>query len=181
MNSAALSANGATPTKEAVFSAAILTLVGEGVPVRSAIDAVCGDGASEALISALYAKPFPRRAFCGVRARERFSSRNTEHITTMPKLIGHRPTEEMTVLEENANPADMVKLTWSQACLMPAAEIWASKDTTDKGSRGHKAKRWYRWYAYPASIMNNPRSTASMKAKAVANAVSLTIKAAATA
>lgn len=53
---AVLSANGATPTKDAVFSAAIITLVGEGVPVRAAIDAVCGEGASEAFVSALYAK-----------------------------------------------------------------------------------------------------------------------------
>lgn len=88
----------------------------------------------------------------------------------MPKFIGHDvPYGHKHVLELEDNDdggAGLVRLTYSQACLMPDGTVLRSLDTTDRGSVRCYAKRWYRWYAPADAVLANPRSTPAMRARA---------------
>ena len=88
----------------------------------------------------------------------------------MPRFIG-QTIAGATRIENNANPCfARVRLSYSQAALLPASEIMCSLDTTDRGSRGTKAKQWYRWFAHPVAILSSPKATARMRAAALAAA-----------
>lgn len=62
--------------------------------------------------------------------------------------------------------ADLVRLSYAQAKLLPAEVVRASLDTTDRGSKGSLAKRWYRWFAAADAIDACARSTPAMRARA---------------
>lgn len=84
----------------------------------------------------------------------------------MPKFVGSK-LPDMTLctrLEDNARtPIGYVRLTYSQARLLPPIEIAYSLDTTDRGSRGSYAKRWYRWFALAAAVRASDRATPKMR------------------
>jgi hypothetical protein len=84
----------------------------------------------------------------------------------MPKFVG-QTIPGSSRIEDNMLPSSKrVKLTYSQARLMPPSHVMCSLDTTDRGSRGSLAKRWYIWYATPQAILTCPHSTANMMARA---------------
>lgn len=83
----------------------------------------------------------------------------------MPKFIGQK-IENSTRIQDNASEhPDRIRITYAQACMLPACEVLCSMDTMDRGSRGSYAKRWYRWFASPAAILAG-RGTANMIARA---------------
>lgn len=92
----------------------------------------------------------------------------------MPKFIGKNIPNALE-LGDNATEASaskhagtsLVRITYAQAVLLPAVEVRKSLDTTDSGSRGTYAKRWYRWFAPRAVILACSSSTASMLRRAV--------------
>ncbi len=83
----------------------------------------------------------------------------------MPKFVGSVIKGAQT-LAPNATltslPPGFVKLTYSQAIRLPAEQVYASLDTTDRGSRGTLAKRWNRWFAKAADVLACPASTVNM-------------------
>lgn len=84
----------------------------------------------------------------------------------MPKFIGNQ-IDGAKIIQDNAPETnERVKLSFSQARLMPPEQVLCSLDTTDRGSKGSLAKRWYRWFSHPKDILSNKRSTANMIAKA---------------
>ena len=85
----------------------------------------------------------------------------------MPKMIGNW-IEGATQIDNNmsAHGTDRVRLSYSQAVLLPASAIEASLDTTDRGGPKSLAKRWYRWFASADAIEACPRSTKAMRAAA---------------
>jgi hypothetical protein len=91
----------------------------------------------------------------------------------MPKFVGSK-LADMTLctrLEDNARtPAGYVRLTYAQARLLPPVEIAYSLDTTDRGSRGVYAKRWYRWFALAAAVRACPQATPKMLAACTSKA-----------
>jgi hypothetical protein len=107
----------------------------------------------------------------GVKAhavsRERRGAAEEDEV--MPKMIGNS-IEGAARIQDNAPAAghERVRLSYSQAILLPAGDVVCSLDTTDKGSPGRKAKRWYRWYASAAAILASPRSTKIMRERASA-------------
>lgn len=56
----------------------------------------------------------------------------------MPKLIGNS-IPGATQIEDNASPEELVKLSYSQARLLPVVDVVCSLDTTDRGSKGSYA------------------------------------------
>lgn len=85
----------------------------------------------------------------------------------MPKFIGNT-IPGCQDLPDNACPRNMVRLSYSQAVRLPAEQVYASLDTTDRGGKNSYAKRWNRWYAYPSAILNCEKSTENMRDKAIA-------------
>lgn len=84
-----------------------------------------------------------------------------------PKFVGEDIPGAQEI-EDNAN-ADYptrIHLTYSQAKRLPSYMVMKSLDTTDRGSRGTYAKRWYRWFASADSILNSDRSTKNMLERA---------------
>ncbi len=67
----------------------------------------------------------------------------------MPKFIGNK-IGGATHLDPNFTPksAEWVCLNYAQACLAKrnGVEIYASLNTTDRGSKGSFAKRWNNWW-----------------------------------
>jgi hypothetical protein len=84
----------------------------------------------------------------------------------MPKFIG-RTISGAKHIEPNSRRVDYVRLSYSQAKLLSPEHIFCSLDTSDKGSRGSYAKRWYRWYAAPEIIIESSNSTVKMIERAV--------------
>ena len=83
----------------------------------------------------------------------------------MPKFIGN-VIEGAVQIHDNCSPSkERIKLSFSQAILLPAKEIMCSLNTSDKGSKGSYAKRWYEWFALPETILKSPQSTQSMLEK----------------
>ncbi|MCI0558874.1 MAG: hypothetical protein MN733_10295 [Nitrososphaera sp.] len=63
--------------------------------------------------------------------------------------------------------AGMVKLAYSQAIrLQPEAPVYCVYNTSDRGSRGMLAKRWYDWFAIPEDVIDHPRATKRMIGRA---------------
>lgn len=87
----------------------------------------------------------------------------------MPKFIGQEIPGSSPLPHDNATEAStgLVRLTYAQARLLPPEDVRVSLDTTDKGSRGRYAKRWYRWFASPMAIRRCCRRTAAMVRKTV--------------
>ncbi|MCI0561931.1 MAG: hypothetical protein MN733_25880 [Nitrososphaera sp.] len=82
----------------------------------------------------------------------------------MPKFVG-RTIEGSTEIPWGGTMGK-VKLSYSQAILLPAEDIYCYYNTSDRGSRGTLAKRWYEWYAKPEDILLCTHSTPRMRAKA---------------
>lgn len=85
----------------------------------------------------------------------------------MPKFVGQSILGAIR-LEDNLSPhgTERIRLSYSQAKLLPEAEVMKSLDTTDRGGPKSYAKRWNRWFASADSIMACPRSTKLMLAAA---------------
>lgn len=81
----------------------------------------------------------------------------------MPKFIGQTIPGSRD-LDDAPEGAQLVKLAYSQAVILPATEIYRVLDTSDRGSRTSLAKRWYRWYATVEAIESCTRSTKAMLA-----------------
>lgn len=60
----------------------------------------------------------------------------------------------------------LVRVTYAQARIIQRAcgaqHVYASLDTTDRGSRRSLAKRWYRWFVDAGTIAECAQSTPSM-------------------
>lgn len=86
----------------------------------------------------------------------------------MPKFIG-KSIEGSIRVEDNASDIDLkkVRITYSQAKLLPTNCVFCSLCTTDKGGRGTYAKRWYRWFASPWEILTNEETTKKMRRRAI--------------
>lgn len=83
----------------------------------------------------------------------------------MPKFIGNTIKGSIRIQDNAAPHESRIKLTYVQAIRLPANKIMASLNTSDKGSKGSYAKRWFNWYASPDTILNNENSTDNMKIK----------------
>jgi hypothetical protein len=83
----------------------------------------------------------------------------------MPKFVGRRITGA-TEIEANAERTELVRLTYSQAKLLPSNKVLCSLNTSDRGSIGRVAKRWYTWFAHPLDILECEQSTANMALRA---------------
>ncbi len=86
----------------------------------------------------------------------------------MPKFIGNTIDGAPHDLDDNTIGAlvGLTRLTYAQARLMPAEVIHTSLDTSDKGSRGVLAKRWFRFFAAPRDVLANVDSTVNMIVRA---------------
>ena len=86
----------------------------------------------------------------------------------MPRMIGVMVEGAVCELADNATERStgLVKLTTSQARLIPRGLVLGSLDTTDRGSKGTKAKRWYRWFAAHDDVLACERATPLMRAAA---------------
>lgn len=82
----------------------------------------------------------------------------------MPKFIGNI-IEGSRQLDQPEY--EVVKISYSQARLLPPAEVMHELDTSDRGGIKCYAKRWYRWYAEKNSIIRCPKSTPNMLLKAL--------------
>ncbi len=90
-------------------------------------------------------------------------------LNDMPKFIGNT-IEGTTPIQDNAQDGiGRVRLTYAQATRLPASVVMHSLDTTDSGSRGTYAKRWYRWFATAADIVRMATSTPNMRYRALVN------------
>ena len=84
----------------------------------------------------------------------------------MPKFIGNDARPETKHIHTDAmQTGERVRLTYAQQKLLPAAAVTCSLDTSDRGSKGSYAKRWYRWFASPDAINSCTRATQSMLAR----------------
>ena len=87
----------------------------------------------------------------------------------MPKFIGNM-IEGTTEIRDNAHDGiGRVRLTYAQARRLPPRCVMHSLDTTDKGSCGSYAKRWYRWFATPGDIVFGTRGTPNMLHRVLVN------------
>jgi hypothetical protein len=85
----------------------------------------------------------------------------------MPKFIGNQARDGSIQIHDNAlQNEDLVRLTYSQQKLLPASDVRYSLDTTDRGSKGTYAKRWYRWFTSRETITQSKRATQSMLTRA---------------
>jgi hypothetical protein len=89
----------------------------------------------------------------------------------MPKFIGRTIPGCQNLPDnfdnfESGSQTGMVRISYSQARLLPPDVVFASLDTTDKGGRRSYAKRWNRWFAKPESILSCEKSTKNMRKSA---------------
>ncbi len=87
----------------------------------------------------------------------------------MPKFIGATidGAKRMEVDNFVGSLGETIRLSYSQAVLLDTSDVMCSLDTTDHGSRGALAKRWYRWFSTPAAILAHPRATKMMRQRAL--------------
>jgi len=80
----------------------------------------------------------------------------------MPRFIGSDIHDAVEV--EKQDVAGMVCVTYSQAALLarvyPVSKVL---NTSDRGGRGRKAKRWYNWYVRPEAIEKSSCATDAMR------------------
>ena len=84
----------------------------------------------------------------------------------MPKFIGRQISNAIQIQDNAGENSCRVKLSYSQIKLLPHWLVICSLDTTDKGSKGSYAKRWFRWFASPSAILASSKSTENMLEKA---------------
>lgn len=84
----------------------------------------------------------------------------------MPKFIGNSAPTGAHQLADDARPKNMVALSYSQMKLLPGDHVHYSLNTSDRGSRGTLAKRWYNWFAEIDFVLANEQATPKMKAAA---------------
>lgn len=84
----------------------------------------------------------------------------------MPKFIGNAISGATEIQANAATPPGHVRLSYSQAALLPAQQIVCSLDTTDRGGRRTYAKRWFRWFASSDHVLACPRATRLMRLRA---------------
>lgn len=88
----------------------------------------------------------------------------------MPKFIG-RTIEGARPLSECPDDAyPLCRLTYAQCRLLRPEDVFYELNTSDRGGPGSLAKRWYNWYAPVVAVLENSRSTTSMKNRAAAAA-----------
>ena len=89
----------------------------------------------------------------------------------MPKFVGRNARFESRQIQDNAFsvPGKRVCLTYSQQRLLPAYLVDYSLNTSDRGSKGSYAKRWYNWFAHPCVVLCCASSTPAMKRRAEKN------------
>jgi hypothetical protein len=81
----------------------------------------------------------------------------------MPKMIGSDiPGVGTFAPNMPEHYPDRIRLTYAQARLLDPADVLRSLNTTDKGSRGTMAKRWWMWFAPADAILFATRVTPNM-------------------
>jgi hypothetical protein len=72
----------------------------------------------------------------------------------MPRFVGHRPQPSDRPYPE-VGGEHLVQLTWPQAERVRRAggQIYYLLNTSDRGARGRRAKRWYMWYASMQDVL----------------------------
>ena len=84
----------------------------------------------------------------------------------MPKMIGNTIPGATKIADGYVLKYALVKVSYSQAVLLPAESVYCVLDTSDRGSRRSLAKRWYRWYASVETIETSEASTPKMRTSA---------------
>lgn len=84
----------------------------------------------------------------------------------MPKFIGQTIAGAKEIEPNARGNSTRVPLTYSQARLLPPADVMCSLDTTDRGGPRSLAKRWYRWFAHPLRILESSKATPLMRERA---------------
>jgi hypothetical protein len=88
----------------------------------------------------------------------------------MPKFVGNiiKGARPLSECPDDAYP--LCRLTYAQCRLLRPEDVFYDLDTSDRGGPGRVAKRWYNWYAPVVVVLENSRSTTSMKDRAAAAA-----------
>ncbi len=84
----------------------------------------------------------------------------------MPQFIGSQIIDAICIEDNAITPLNYIRLTYSQAILLPPNLILKSLNTTDKGSKGNYAKRWYNWFGNINDILLCNKSTKLMRSNA---------------
>lgn len=85
----------------------------------------------------------------------------------MPRFVGRPARVESTHMSSShVKEAELVNLTWSQQCLLPARAVVYYMDCSDRGGPRRRAKRWNRWFTSRDIIANSPRTTRAMMDRA---------------
>lgn len=91
----------------------------------------------------------------------------------MPKFIGNEIPGATIIGDDSVPVRDgqrALRLSYAQAILLPASDVFCSLNTRDRGSKGSFAKRWYNWFALPNAILACEKSTKKMRALVMDNA-----------
>lgn len=81
----------------------------------------------------------------------------------MPKLIGRTIPGSIRISDNAKAGPGVVRIRYAQAKLLPCERVMCSLDTTDRGGPGRVAKRWFRWFATAAHILECQESTIAMR------------------
>jgi hypothetical protein len=84
----------------------------------------------------------------------------------VPKFIGNTIRGSLD-LHEHESPEELMSLSYSQARLLPPADVYYRLNTSDRGSRGSLAKRWHDWYSTVSAILACSDSTRKMRTGAL--------------
>lgn len=87
----------------------------------------------------------------------------------MPKFVGRRARAGTEQIQDNAgidSVPGFVRLTYTQQLKLAPEDVVVSLDTTDRGSKGSYAKRWWRWFGRIEAVLACPDATSSMCAEA---------------
>lgn len=85
----------------------------------------------------------------------------------MPKFIGNKIAGAEQIEDNAKETPTRVRITYVQAKKLPPSAVMCSLDTTDRGSKGSYAKRWYRWFADPSAIHMSPHATVKTRRRAI--------------
>jgi hypothetical protein len=85
----------------------------------------------------------------------------------MPKFIGRTIDNSVHIDDYDTSKGPLVCLSYSQAVLLPAEEVYWSLNTTDRGGPKSYAKRWNNWFASAYAIFACPHSTCKMREAAL--------------
>ncbi len=84
----------------------------------------------------------------------------------MPKFVGSDISNVVRIGDNAFASGYLVRLSYSQARLLPYEAVRKSLDTSDRGGPRSLAKRWYRWFGDARAIVASTRSTKKMLAAA---------------